>query len=138
MNDSKNNNLSGFWSGTYNYAQVPVATPFNLFMEDNGGDLSGTTLEPNTFARSTLAELSATITGARAGSDVTFRKVYDAGQGAHANTVFYEGKVNADLTVIEGFWTFRQPHMPTGGFRLSRASGAAEEAEEKVAADVGA
>lgn len=136
MNDSKNTTLSGFWSGEYCYLDVSVSTPFNLFVEDNGGDLSGTTLEPNTFVTSIAPELSATIVGARSGDEVVFRKIYDEGQGTHAYAIFYAGRVNDDFTVIEGEWSFRKAHLPRGGFRLSRASGASEQVSEEVEADV--
>ena len=127
MKASKNKNLSGYWSGAYRYAIGRPATPFNLFVEDEAGRLSGTTLEPNTFADAGVTELSATITGTRSGHDVTFRKVYDPATGAHTETIYYSGQVNEDFTMIEGEWSFQRPLYPSGVFRLSRASGASAE-----------
>lgn len=127
--------LSGHWTGVYDYPDAqgePV--PFNARLEEDAGGLCGETVEPNTFAHSTVDSLLASLAGARVGAEVSFVKTYEQIPGA-GHSVRYEGVVNADLTKIEGHWRVDGVLGWAGPFVMNRSdAGAAEEiaAEESV------
>ena len=100
-NDS---NLSGLWLGSFSYpAGEGPLTPFLASLEDDGGSLRGTTIEPNTIG-SASEQLQALISGSRAGSAVDFTKMYD-GESDAAHAVDYVGRVSADGNSITGVWS---------------------------------
>lgn len=140
MSRPEQHNLSGYWSGEYTYVHTRPPTPFNVFLDDCDGALTGTTLEPNTFADPSLDELSATISGERRGASVLFDKLYEPGSGVHRETVHYRGEANDDFTLIEGEWNFGRPGRPHGAFRLTRSSGGANEnvVEDEATTDASA
>jgi hypothetical protein len=119
--------LSGVWSGAYSYAAVFDVTPvpFNALIQENGGALTGDIDEPNTFADPTAPRLFASLTGARAGSEVAFAKKYN-GAGGAAHVVRYHGVANPDLTRIEGRWTVGGAR--SGAFFMERSGAEAEAA----------
>lgn len=119
---SRDTDLTGLWSGEYWYAGVSYPTPFTAHLIDSGGELSGTTLEPNRFASGAPAELSAVIDGARSDLSVRFTKVYDAAPGVHRLPIHYSGSVDASFTLIDGGWTFARPSYPEGRFILVRVT----------------
>ena len=119
-------NLSGYWSGWYAYhAQIRVpAVPFTAWLEVSAdGHLSGSTTEPNTFARTDTQELFADLTG-EAGRDwVTFIKTYQAMPGLEASPIGYSGDVTEDGAKITGVWTIDLgTRSYQGSFELHRAS----------------
>jgi hypothetical protein len=65
---------------------------------------------------------TASITGHRSGSAVSFIKCYDP-PGYGYNTVTYEGSVNAEATEIDGRW--RLPGM-SGTFLMVRSAASAK------------
>ena len=97
-------NLSGLWMGSFAYpaGQGPT-TPFLARIEDDGGAISGTTIEPNT-AGVTTRELEAVIRGSRSGHAVDFTKTYDGASDA-AHAVDYVGQVSGDGNRIAGVWS---------------------------------
>lgn len=107
---SREGDLTGLWSGEYWYAGAGQPTPFSAHLVDAAGSITGTTLEPNTFAHPGLVELSADIAGARGELSVRFTKLYHAAPGVHRDPIFYSGTVDAAFTMIDGDWRF------TGGF----------------------
>jgi hypothetical protein len=129
---SRENDLTGVWSGAYWYGASGMPVPFTAHIIDQGGSLSGTTLEPATFGSPGLADLSADIRGARGALSVGFTKVYHAAPGVHREPIAYAGTVDAKLTTIEGDW--RLPGGFSGRFVLQRASRgvAASEAQREV------
>ncbi len=130
---SSDSDLTGLWSGEYWYSGRPFPTPFTAHIIDSAGNLSGTTLEPNTFAKSSLTELSADIDGARSASSVRFTKLYHRARGVHDYPIFYAGAVDAKFTVIEGDWSFNQPENLFGRFVLVRVSRGSVAAARRVA-----
>lgn len=127
-------NLTGYWSGSFSYAGGEGPTPFSAHISDISGSISGTTLEPNTFARGPLTELGADIAGAANGHSVSFVKRYHRGPGVHRNPIYYSGATDAKFTRIEGTWRFNNGF--SGTFVMTRASGGAKalarEREEAV------
>lgn len=117
-------NLTGYWSGSFSYAGGDGPTPFSAHISDISGSISGTTLEPNTFARGPLTELGADIAGAANDHSVSFVKRYHRGPGVHRNPIYYSGTTDAKFTRIEGIWRFNNGF--SGTFVMTRASGGAK------------
>lgn len=121
---SRDSDLTGLWSGEYWYGTAnPV--PFSAHIVDNLGTISGTTLEPNTFAHPGLIELSADISGIRGELSVQFNKLYHPAPGVHRDPIVYSGTVDAHFTMIDGEWTL--PGL-SGRFVLVRVSRGAKAA----------
>lgn len=133
---SRDSDLTGLWSGEYWYAGGQGRpAPFSAHITDVAGSISGTTLEPNTFAHPGLIELSADITGVRGELSVRFTKLYHPAPGVHRDPIFYVGTVDPNFTVIDGDWgiapTKESPPIH-GRFVLARISrGAAAVAKER-------
>lgn len=130
MTDKSFDNLSGFWTGVYDYPlalREPV--PFNAVIEDVGGALSGEIVEPNTFSQAKDRELFASISGSRQGHAVHFIKTYErVPQGGHS--LVYHGRLDGTGTRIEGTW---QAHtLWSGPFVMNRSSGKAAKVESEI------
>ncbi len=134
MSAAKNESgLSGVWSGEYWYGGGGGRTPFAANIVDKAGILTGTTIED----APRWGELSATLAGARTGSDVNFTKVYDQARELRACPIAYSGIANAELDSVEGDWVLMERNPLRGGFRMRRVSPRAEaevtrEAKEPV------
>jgi hypothetical protein len=90
--------------GSFSYPSgTGPTTPFIAKLEDDGGSLSGTTIEPNTMG-SGSDELEAVISGSRSGSAVDFTKMYDGASDA-AHAVDYVGRLSGDGNMISGVWS---------------------------------
>ncbi len=97
-------NLSGLWLGNFSYpGGLGPTTPFLARLEDHGGSLGGSTIEPNTIG-SGRKELSAVISGSRDGRAVDFTKMYD-GESDAAHAVDYVGRLSGDGNTISGVWS---------------------------------
>ena len=81
---SRDSDLTGLWSGEYWYDGGGQPTPFSAHIIDSLGSITGTTLEPNTFAHPGLVELSADISGQRGELSVQFNKLYHPAPGGRA------------------------------------------------------
>lgn len=128
---SRDSDLTGLWSGEYWYgAGAPV--PFSAHIVDNLGTITGTTLEPNTFAHPGLIELSADISGTRGELSVRFNKLYHPAPGVHRDAIVYSGTVDSQFTMIDGDWRFQDGF--SGRFVLVRVSRGAAAVEDKSAA----
>jgi hypothetical protein len=125
-------NLSGLWLGSFSYpgGRGPT-TPFMASLEDAGGRLSGTIIEPNTMGPAG-GELEAVLSGSRDGASVDFTKVYDGASDA-AHAVDYVGRVSDDGNRISGAWSLE---TIDGSFEMYREA-VWEEVEEREAAVVG-
>ena len=99
--------ISGLWLGRYAYpAGQGPSTPFLARIEDAGGALSGTIIEPNMIGPSSDS-LEAVISGSRVEHAVDFTKLYDGASDA-AHAVDYVGRVSADGNTITGVWSLEQ------------------------------
>ncbi len=129
---SRETDLTGLWSGEYWYDGVARPTPFVAHLVEAGGDLWGTTLEPNHHVPEADMEWSAGLTGVRGDLSVRFTKLYDPAPGVHTFPVFYSGVADPALTMLEGEWSFERPGFARGRFVLVRVSrGAAVTAAER-------
>jgi hypothetical protein len=117
---SRDSDLTGLWSGEYWYDGGGQPTPFSAHLVDSLGTITGTTLEPNTFAHPGLIELSADISGTRGELSVRFTKLYHAAPGVHRDPIRYSGTVDPNFTMIDGDW--RLPQGFSGRFVLVRVS----------------
>ena len=95
-------NISGLWMGSYSYP-FGAAVPFLAKIEDAGGALSGSIIEPNTMGVSSDS-LEAIVSGSRHGSAVDFTKAYDGASDA-AHAVDYVGRLSGDGNSIAGVWS---------------------------------
>lgn len=130
---SRDSDLTGLWSGEYWYMGGGRPTPFSAHLVDSLGTITGTTLEPNTFAHPGLIELSADLSGARGELSVRFTKIYHAAPGVHRDPIFYSGTVDPNFTMIDGDWRFADGF--SGRFvlvRVSRGAKAAAVSHEAV------
>src|ERR1700712_4965533 len=93
--------LSGAWSGVYNYPARPQAEHFDAVLFDAGGSFTGTTYEVARQIRPQPVELSATLRGSHTAGEVRFVKIYD-GKGGLNHSVAYSGALNADGDEISG------------------------------------
>ena len=119
--------LSGQWSGIYNY---PARFPPNLFeaaIRDTGGLITGVITQPGEFFEPPGTVQHAVIEGQREGSLMRFVKIYD---DLGRPTPHYRGLVQAGGDEIEGEWTI--PGDWSGTFLMIRGSGAAEALARKI------
>ncbi len=115
--------MNGIWSGRYDYVGGSEVVKFTAWLDDSGGTLSGTILEPNTFVASHDEDLAADIEGARLALDISFTKTYQPGSGAHDMALIYSGTVDKAFTLLRGTWVFLEgPLFNKGSFEMSRTS----------------
>jgi hypothetical protein len=115
--------------GSFSYPSgLGPTTPFLAKLEDDGGSLSGGTIEPNTMG-SGSDQLEAVISGSRAGSAIDFTKMYDGASDA-AHAVDYVGRLSGDGNTITGVWSLG---ATDGSFEMHREA-VWEETEEAEAA----
>jgi hypothetical protein len=126
--------LTGSWSGAYRYqGDILPETVFNAQIEEVSGAFVGATQEPNTFSPSLASVLIAEIEGARTGSSVSFRKVYNDAGVKHV--IRHDGIADTYLMRIEGRWSI--PGDGAGTFFMTRDDeGAANEIEESAEATI--
>ena len=115
------NTLTGVWDGTYTQPGVGIVT-FLATLIESGGALGGSVTEPCATPNCPVSTHTASITGHRSGSAVSFIKRYEP-PGYGYNTVTYEGSVNAEATEIDGRWQL--PGM-SGTFLMVRSAASAK------------
>ncbi|HEY1605223.1 MAG TPA: hypothetical protein VGF77_06455 [Allosphingosinicella sp.] len=120
--------LSGRWSGLYNYPHSMPPTPFEAEIRDQGGRIAGETIEPGRDGT-----MHAMIAGRRAGCDVHFVKTYDdlLPDGA---PVDYRGAVAESGDEIHGRWEIAGNW--SGTFLMIREGGSKEEAQNRASAEI--
>jgi hypothetical protein len=131
--EKQTENLSGFWTGVYDYPKAyrePV--PFNAVIEDLGGALGGEIIEPNTFSAAQDCELFASISGTRQGNAVQFIKTYErVPRGGHS--IAYHGTLEASCTRSDGTWrSTRADSSWSGPFVMNRSGGKKAIVEDKT------
>ncbi|MDQ4087067.1 MAG: hypothetical protein M3177_03490 [Pseudomonadota bacterium] len=131
MNGEEGLDLTGQWSGFYNYPVPAPAVNFEAVLRDAGGRLTGTIVEPDDLRGGTL---SAVIDGYRQGAAVSFLKMYDQAD-EYYDTVQYSGTVASGGDEIEGRWQVQGGW--SGTFLMVRTRGGADEAERKAAEVIG-
>jgi hypothetical protein len=113
------NDLTGDWTGIFNYPYRLPPTQFEAALRDHGGLISGVTTEPDLMPGGDGSTLQALIEGTREGSLVRFTKTYDDLQLA-PDVVHYEGQVDPAGDEIAGHWTI--PGEWSGTFLMIRAA----------------
>lgn len=118
MSETPFDNLSGYWTGVYDYVTAEEPVPFNAVISDEAGAVAGECIEPNTFAPTRDRELFASLEGDCIGAAIQFVKRYEDLPGA-GHAVRYVGVVNAARTQISGRWTIAPGW--SGDFVMNRA-----------------
>ncbi|MEN2747444.1 hypothetical protein [Sphingomonas sp. T9W2] len=121
--------LSGKWSGIFNYPHTNPPTAFEADIADLGGSIVGTIHEPDLYSQPPGALIAAAIDGHVEGARISFSKFYDDSVG-YADMVVYAGVLSEDGCEISGRWDI--PGVWSGSFLMIRP------ANEPAAADVGA
>ena len=129
--ETRTESLSGLWSGRYWYMSpslhIPATVPFSAVILDVDGEITGTTLEPNSFVDNQLSELTAVIDGRREGGMIDFLKIYDPLPDLHQYPIDYAGEVDEDLARIIGGWAISfDLDEERGGFELVRLTTSVE------------
>ena len=107
---SEETNLTGRWTGVYFYPVDPEVnpddelppTPFTAELEDVGGMVTGTTLEPDVFGGAGEPPIPATLEGHRLDRGLTFTKFPNGGGQIHS--IDYIGSISGDGNSISGQW----------------------------------
>ena len=116
--------LSGEWTGVYNYPVHLPPVAFEAAIHDLAGRISGTTSEVTSTPFSPAQRLDAVIDGTREAHSVQFLKMYDsADQGF--DTVHYSGRVDPEGDEIAGTWSVAGM---SGTFLMVRRSKSGEKA----------
>lgn len=119
--------LSGSWSGIYNYPHSQPSNGFEVELRDAGGVLTGECAERSEGDSSIIAH--AIIEGSRQGDAVTFTKSYDTLASA-ARPVQYAGALRDDGDEISGRWTI--PGDWSGSFIMTRRPSPSVAAERRA------
>jgi len=125
--------LSGHWSGFYNYPGEGPPVRFDTDLRESSGRLTGTTTESSDLPDRCGETLHAVIDGHREGLSVSFLKMYEADDDH--DVVHYQGTLHVDGNEIEGRWDI--PGIWSGTFLMVRASGLQEEVIVAEEAPVG-
>ena len=126
--------LSGSWTGFFNYPDGGPPVNFHAELHETGGRITGTTREPGDTMGSLGRTMRAVIDGHRDGSSVSFIKMYDEADGEY-DAVHYAGRIAPGGDEIEGSWQI--PGIWSGTFLMVRAAGAVRRRERKVTAKIG-
>ena len=131
MNAPAASDLSGRWTGIFNYPAHLPPNAFEAELREKGGALAGTIWEEDDDPHGAGGTLHAVIEGRRDGSAVTFTKMYDD-LGRMPDAVFYSGTIHPEGNEITGEWEI--PGFWSGTFIMIRAAGVAETAQAEARA----
>ena len=126
--------LTGRWTGFFNYPASTRAVNFEAVLRDDDGRLTGTTTEPGDTLRTVGGLVTAQIDGGRDGHSVSFVKIYDAADSEY-DLVHYSGTVEAEGNEIGGRWEIQSGW--SGSFLMVRSAGAAQQIEQEAVESVG-
>lgn len=114
--------ITGDWDGIFNYPHSLPPTAFAVTLREEGGMLSGETVEAGE-----AGALQALLQGTRDGAAVSFVKTYDNG---HQTPIRYAGTLDAEAAEITGRWHIAGDW--SGSFIMVRRRGAEETVEQQV------
>lgn len=123
--------ISGRWTGMFNYPAKFPTTPFEAELRQEGGRIVGTIIEPDKIFGT--GNPTSVVDGTIEGSRVAFSKFYESGQESF-DLVQYEGAVADEGREISGRWSI--PGDWSGTFIMVRASEPAPPAEAETAEPV--
>lgn len=124
--------LTGEWSGVYDYPAYLPPNNFEASIRDSGGIITGVIIQPGEHFEPPGTQHHAVIEGMRDGGLVRWVKVYD---DLERETPHYRGTVLADGDEIEGTWTI--PGDWSGTFMMVRRRKEAASETRKVSEVVG-
>ena len=124
--------LTGEWSGIYNYPAHYPPNSFEASIRDSGGVITGVIRQPGEFFEPAGTMQHAVIEGSRDGSMVRFVKMYD---DLNRPTPHYSGIVQPGGDEIEGEWTI--PGDWSGTFLMIRGGKAEAEEALEVGEEIG-
>ena len=132
MSDEGEHDLTGEWSGIYNYPALLPPNTFEASIRDAGGNITGVIRQPGEIIEPAGITQHSVIEGSRNGSQVRWVKIYDDLSRA---TPHYRGTILPGGDEIEGEW-----HIPgdwSGTFMMVRARKAKAEEVRKVDEEIG-
>jgi hypothetical protein len=133
MTSAPDFDLSGRWTGMYNYPSAYPPNGFEAVLSDLAGAIAGTIFEQDDGPEGGGGILESVIEGRRQGSAVTFTKMY-VDVDRMPDAVFYAGTLDPDGNEISGRWEI--PGDWAGTFLMIRSPGAGETAEAKAAVEI--
>ena len=119
--------LTGEWSGIYNYPALYPPNTFEASIRDSGGVITGVIRQPGEVMETPGIHQHSVIEGSRDGSLVRWVKIYD---DLNRATPHYSGRIQSGGDEIEGEW-----HIPgnwSGTFLMMRARKAKAREVRKV------
>ncbi|HYD24799.1 MAG TPA: hypothetical protein VEB68_08370 [Croceibacterium sp.] len=123
--------LTGEWSGIYNYpAHLPPNT-FEASLRDSGGIITGVIRQPGEIIEPPGIVQHSVINGSREGSTVRWIKLYDDLSRA---TPHYHGRIQPGGDEIEGEWTI--PGDWSGTFLMIRRGRAEAKEARKTSEEI--
>ena len=129
--DAAEHDLSGQWSGIYNYPSLYPPNAFEATIRDTGGLITGVISQPGEFFEPAGTVQHAVVEGSREGSTLVFIKIYD---DLARPTPHYRGTVQPGGDEIEGEWTI--PGNWSGTFLMIRGAKAGAAIERRVSEKV--
>jgi len=127
MSDEAEHDLSGQWSGIYNYPSLYPPNTFEATIRDTGGVVTGVISQPGEFFEPAGTVQTAVIEGSRSGTSLSFIKMYD---DLNRPTPHYHGTIQPGGDEIEGEWTI--PGNWSGTFLMVRGPRAKASVERRV------
>jgi hypothetical protein len=109
--------VSGDWTGVFNYPRDYPPVAFKAALSEGGGWITGTVEEGSAKELGPPRRLGASIQGRRLGAAVIWLKLYDEASAQH-DAVAYEGELSADGEEISGRWSI--PDSWSGTFLMVR------------------
>jgi hypothetical protein len=131
MTQGAGDDLSGHWTGLYNYPRDFPPNMFEAVIRDVGGAIAGEISQPGEFFEPPGTVQHALIEGRRQGSELVFIKIYD---DIARPTPHYRGTIQPGGDEIEGEWTI--PGDWSGTFLMIRGARAKAAEERKVSEEV--
>ena len=132
MSDGADYDVSGHWTGVFNFPRLLPPGGFEATLREVGGAISGVTIEPGDPFDPPGTILEAVIKGGRDQNLVTFRKIYD--DELRPDAVFYQGVIQQGGDEIRGEWTI--PGEWSGTFLIVRAGKEEAEVKRRVSEEV--
>jgi hypothetical protein len=131
VSDGPEYDLTGQWTGIYNYPSLYPPNQFEAVIRDVGGAIAGEISQPGEFFERPGTVQHALIEGRRQGSELVFIKIYD---DIARPTPHYRGTIQPGGDEIEGEWTI--PGDWSGTFLMIRGAKAAAAIERKISEKV--
>jgi hypothetical protein len=132
MSGEDDYDLTGEWSGIYNYPHTLPPNAFEASIRDAGGIITGVIRQPGEFFEPPGTRQHAVIEGTREGSRVRWIKIYDDLARAPPR---YEGTIQPGGDEIEGQW--HHPGDWSGTFLMVRARKGKAKETQKVDEEIG-